>query len=291
MTMHEVISEFFAEQEYKGNRPATLTFYRVNFNHFLQDTGVINLEDFTERSIRAWLLSHRGLGPNTMGAYDRALRSLCNWLHLRGYVDMHPMKNLPKPKSKRIELVAFTDDEIRRIFAEAKRLHNPLRDRALMSTLLDTGVRIGEACGLELHHIQWQEQYLGVDGKTGPRQIPFGRKTKQALKLYIEQERKVSSRSIYKVFLNRDGTPFKSTTATQHLGKIANRVGVKSARKSAHMWRHSFAVEYIRAGGDAFTLQMILGHSSLEMTRKYVHLAQTDLREAHRKFSPGNRLL
>lgn len=291
MTMREVFAEFYAEQEYKGNRPATLKFYQDSFNHFLKDTGVTHLDEFHERTIRTWLLAHRGLSPNTLGAYDRALRSLSNWLHLRGYVDMHPMKNLPKPRAKRVELVTFTGEEIQNMLAEARKLRHPLRDRALITLLLDTGIRIGEACNLELHHVQWAENCLLVDGKTGQRQVPFGRKTKLALRTYIDRGRKACSNSVRAVFVNQDGTPLRSTSATQRLAKIAKLAKVKATKLGPHTYRHTFGVEFIRAGGDAFALQRLLGHTTLEVTRRYVHLAQSDLREAHRRFSPGNRLL
>jgi len=58
-----------------------------------------------------------------------------------------------------------------------------------------------------------------------------------------------------------------------------------------HTFRHTFAVEFIRAGGDAFTLQRLLGHSTLDMTRRYVHLADCDLRAAHKRFAPGDAWL
>ena len=61
-------------------------------------------------------------------------------------------------------------------------------------------------------------------------------------------------------------------------------------RCSPHTLRHSFAVSYLRNGGDVFSLQKMLGHSSLDMTRKYAELSQTDVIDKHRMFSPADRL-
>ena len=61
-------------------------------------------------------------------------------------------------------------------------------------------------------------------------------------------------------------------------------------RCSPHTFRHTFAVTYLRAGGDVFSLQKLLGHADLAMTRKYAELSQTDVHEKHRMFSPGDRL-
>ncbi len=265
MLLKEAIEDFFAEQQYKGNRPATLTFYRENFNHFLKDTRITELAELDEQVIRTWLVSHRTLSPNTLSTYDRAIRCLVNWLYSRGYLEVNPMKRMPKPRAKRLEVVTFTAAEIKAILKEAGSRQTPLRDKAMIMLLVDTGLRVGELCNLELRDVQWSENYLTVDGKTGQRQLPFGRKVKQGLKVYIDQERKAANSRVYHVFLNREGLPLRSSSATQRLAKLATYVGVNTSKTGAHIFRHTFAVEYVRGGGDAFTLQRLLGHTTLEM--------------------------
>lgn len=70
-------------------------------------------------------------------------------------------------------------------------------------------------------------------------------------------------------------------------GQIA---GITGVRCSPHTCRHTFAIEFLRGGGDVFELQQLLGYESLEMVRRYVKKAKADLEEAHRKASPANRL-
>jgi integrase/recombinase XerD len=291
VTLQEALTEFCEEQQYKGNSPRTVEFYSETVEHFIKDTGACLLGDFNERRIRSWLLSHRGLSSVTLATYDRALRVLANWLYNRGYVSEHPMKLLPRPKAKRAQVVVFTPAEVMAMLVDAKGRRNPLRDVALIMLLLDTGLRIGEATTLRLQDIQWTEGFLSVNGKTGERVVPFGRKVKAALKRYIDRERIASNSSVREVFLTREGVPFRSKLATYHLRKIARRANVKASKQGPHTFRHTFALEFIRAGGDAFTLQRLLGHTTLDMTRRYVHLAQTDLRAAHRRFAPGDCIL
>jgi site-specific recombinase XerD len=57
-----------------------------------------------------------------------------------------------------------------------------------------------------------------------------------------------------------------------------------------HTFRHTFAVMFLRAGGNTFTLQQLLGHTSLAMTNRYVALAQADIENQHRQFSPADHL-
>ena len=79
--------------------------------------------------------------------------------------------------------------------------------------------------------------------------------------------------------------------ATHHVIHLVRQAGVEVKKAGPHTLRHTFALEFIRAGGDAFSLQKLLGHSTLDMTRRYVHLADTDLRAAHRRFAPADAWL
>jgi integrase/recombinase XerD len=84
------------------------------------------------------------------------------------------------------------------------------------------------------------------------------------------------------------GDPITVESVEQMIRRLANRSGVP--RLHPHLLRHSFAVRYLVNGGDVFTLQKILGHTTLEMTRKYVTLASGDVKEKHRQYSPIDNL-
>lgn len=290
-TIREAFDDFLGDKEYQGARPATLHFYRSNWEHFLRDTGIESFDELTLKTIRGWLLEHRNLSPNTLATYDRCLRVITNWFEKRGYVDESPMKHLPKRKPTRTQIETLSREHMQKILERCRRGRTTRRDTALFTLLLDTGMRIGEATSLKLESILWSEGVLQADGKTGPRVVPFGRRSKAALKLYVDRERRSRDPRVREVFLTRAGEPMTTRMATHHVIRVVREAGVDVGKAGPHTLRHTFAVEFIRAGGDAFSLQRLLGHTTLDMTRRYVHLADSDLRSAHRKFAPADAWL
>ncbi|HKI56810.1 MAG TPA: site-specific integrase, partial [Trueperaceae bacterium] len=100
LSFDEAVRDFCDDQEYKGNSPATVRYYRSNLGRFQRDAEIAAISDFSERKIRRWLVSHRDVSSATLATYDRCLRVFARWLHHRGYVDCNPMANLSKPRNK-----------------------------------------------------------------------------------------------------------------------------------------------------------------------------------------------
>lgn len=83
--------------------------------------------------------------------------------------------------------------------------------------------------------------------------------------------------------------PLTSRSATHHTAKIARLANAQASKVGSHTFRHTLVVEFVRAGVDAFTLQRLLGHTTLEVARRNVHLAKTNLQLAHKRFAPTDR--
>jgi site-specific recombinase XerD len=90
------------------------------------------------------------------------------------------------------------------------------------------------------------------------------------------------------MFLNMAGDPITKDAVEKLMQRLSRRASIP--RLHPHLLRHTFAVRYLMNGGDVFTLQKILGHASLEMTRKYIALASGDVKEKHRQYSPVDNL-
>lgn len=109
--------------------------------------------------------------------------------------------------------------------------------------------------------------------------------TIKALHRYLTERKVLGGRNtISPLFATRVGRRFDRRYLAKHLGRLGRRAGIKSVH--AHRFRHTFAINYLRNGGDVYTLQDLLGHTSLDMVRRYLHLAQVDIDTAHRRASP-----
>lgn len=165
----------------------------------------------------------------------------------------------------------------------------PTRNLAILSVLFDTGLRVGELCSLTVGDVDMTGRRLRVrDGKMGKdRLVPFGRTTQQRLRAYLGLEEREMGESLW---LGERGTrtgegltPSGVKQMIRDLGRLAE---VKGVRVSPHTLRHTFAIEFLRSGGDVYSLQYILGHTDLDMTKRYVAIAQADVDMVMARSSP-----
>ena len=209
------------------------------------------------------------VGDETHLAYFRAIKVLHSFCETR-YGVANPARVAIPPKRRRRLPRTLSSAEIHCLFPILRQA----RDRALVSLLLDTGIRIGEAVGLETGDIGLDS--IVVEGKTGQREVPLSPSVRRQL-LEIAGDRWV--------FAGYGG----------HLGEhqgynIVRRAflaaGITGRKLGPHTLRHTFGRHFIMAGGDAFSLQRILGHSNLATTRIYVELNVRDLVRQHHLFTP-----
>mgnify|MGYP001603328615 CR=1 FL=1 len=197
---------------------------------------------------------------------------------------------IEKPKVEKKLLRPLNMDQVRLLLAQPKtKTFCGFRNWTMMLLMLDTGLRLGEVLGLRRDRIDWQASRLTVLGKGDKeRAVPFGGAVKKALWDYAQWRGDVAGQDIF--FLDQFGgqiCPRHFQIRLKRYGKAANIEGV---RVSPHTLRHTFATQYILNGGDAFSLQAMLGHSTLEMVKIYVRLANRDVALQHQRYSPIDKL-
>lgn len=231
------------------------------------------------------------LSPRTVQAHVETLKAFSAWLFEEGYTESNQLARLGCPKVPKRYVDVLSEDEVRRILSciNTEGVVG-MRNAAMVTTLLDTGLRLAEMVSLKKADAHIEQGYLKVMGKgSRERVVPIGVSTQRLLLRYGYRARpEATAPSVDNLFLEANGRPLTVNCVRLMLERLGKRSGV--TRLHAHLCRHTFATSYLLNGGDVFSLQQILGHSSLEMVRRYVTLASAQVTVQHRKFSPMDRM-
>jgi len=246
------------------------------------------------QDIRAFVVSllDRSLARTTISIRMRSVRCFLNFLVREEVITASPMAcvEIPRLPCKYPEIL--THDEITALLGATKqRTWHGVRNRAMLLTLLDTGVRLGELIRLDLGDLNLQEARVRVRNGKGERErhVFAGRTLLRSLRTWLDI--RGTDQESCPLFPTRGGERLDRRNVQRILERMSARAGFAAGRVSPHRLRHSFATHYIMNGGDPFSLQRILGHSDIKTTMVYVNLAGVGLREAHAKASPVDRLL
>ena len=308
MKLSKAVEGYFYDKQATYS-PKTLGSYKFVFQHLLKFLGDVEVESITPENLKAFIiylqqdyqptrLSGREgkLSPSGVDLYWKGIRSLFHWLN--DSIDLpRPDLKLPRQPFMRSRVVAFTEEDVRKMVRACEyvdverggkkhrqRLPEAHRDKALVLTMLDTGLRIGELLRVKMEDIYMEAGEITVipylsGKKSRPRTVQLGQTARRAVWLYVARMTSVFPTS--RLFNMTDNA------VRQMLKRLEERSGVPDVHP--HRFRHTFAIWFLRGGGDIFTLQSLLGHSTLEMVREYLDIAQTDLALAHKRASAVDR--
>lgn len=160
------------------------------------------------------------------------------------------------------------------------------RDRAILAVLLDTGIRASELCTMTVRDVHLEDRtdpHLIVYGKGRKERAvgPLGRESELVLRRYLARHRPEVSAP--QVFVSRTFEPLTPSGLDQLLYRLRRWAGPErfpGIRLSAHTFRHTYAVNFLRAGGSIYDLSVLLGHSSVVVTQRYLEdYQQSDARK------------
>lgn len=252
------------------------------FISYLQTASAFRNHPFTPRQ-------GKGLTGHTISVYLRAIRAFWSWLESEELIDTNPFDKVVIPKPPEKVVMPFSGEQIHSLLSQIDTsLPIGFRDWLVIVMLLDTGLRVAELEGLKIQDVDLNQRSLRVKGKGNrERVVPFGSTIQLSLVKYLNRYRPLHVvLGSDHLFVTRKGRLLTANRIEALLKEYGIKAGIKGVRCSPHTLRHTFAVSYLRNGGDAFSLQLILGHSTLEMVRRYIYLAQSDLQEVHLRCSP-----
>lgn len=306
ITLPLLIDLFATSKQTEGRSPKTVDWYRWLLGKFVGFLGdKLKLAQLSVDDARAFVAALQardcryenhplagkqpgGLSPYTIHGYVRTLKVFSTWLHEEGFTKTDLFARLKRPKLPEPMVEVLSDQEIGQL-VEAINPNSFLGARlyAMVLLLLDTGIRGSELCSLTLDNTDLDQGTIKVLGKgRKERIVPFGAGTKKALLRYLTAFRPESTAQT--AFVNPEGGPMNAGSLLQALKRLGRRSGVE--RLHPHLLRRTFAVKYLMAGGDVMTLRLILGHTTLDVTKLYLHLAESHIKLVYHKFSPVDRL-
>lgn len=231
------------------------------------------------------------LSPKTVQCHVRALKAFSSWLYVEGHTKDNKLKNLKLPKAPTKVIQPLTPEEIKKVVVRIKRSSSTgWRNYAILVTLLDTGLRVSEIAGIPLGQVNFEGGYITVMGKGAKERIvPIGKFVQMRLLQYCEGVRpKLGNNDCDSLFLSCRGKPITTNTIKLIFSRLAKSSGID--RLHAHLCRHTFAINYLLNGGDIFSLQEILGHTTLEMVRHYLRFTSSQITARQHEYSPMDRL-
>ncbi|MCK9443275.1 MAG: tyrosine-type recombinase/integrase [Tissierellaceae bacterium] len=301
----KILDIFLLDRELKGNTEKTIFNYRQQIQYFIDFTGDIDVKNINLHLLNEYQLylktkdryeNHPFKGKDvgsikkiTLQSYIRQLRVFIKYLYDEEYLEIDLTKKFKLPKAPKKVIEVLTDDEINILFSVYKETSElELRNKCIIALMLDSGLRKSEVIALEYDDIYFTNNYIKVSGKgQKERIVPLGVTTKKLLMKYISN-RSMTEYQSKRLFINKNLMPLSDNAIKMMFVRLKKRTGIE--RLHAHLLRHTFATKYIINGGDIFSLQQILGHTTLDMVRRYSHLASAYVISNHKRLSPLDEL-
>jgi len=283
--LQDAYTDFILSRQAMLCSPKTIRFYHFTagrFVKYLEDNGVTGPEGVSSRYIRAYLadLAAQVLSDSYINGHARAIKTLVRFWFKENYIPEIPTFKMPAISKKRLPVL--TASQVKQVLSECT--NN--RDKAIIMLLVDTGLRRAEICALNWGNVDIQSGIIRVDkGKGGKaRSVIAGIRTRRALLAY---RREIEHNEEQPVFQTSFGNRLSPGGLRSALLRIGDRAGVHI---TPHALRRTFATLSLRAGMNLIQLQAMMGHSSLEMTRKYIQMLDEDLIDAHKAHGPIDNL-
>lgn len=237
--------------------------------HVVEDLNILVIDNFIDT------LSLRGYKPKTIKNKIVVIRSFIKFLYSKNLIDIRP-EAIEIPRTVEVEANFLDEEEQLALIKSARNL----RDKALIMTILSSGLRASEILNLKEDDL-YRRSLIVSRGKGGKPRVTFiDPLTEKSIREY-HHKREVDS--VF-VFTNSFGKPLSRQYLSRMISETALRAGIKK-RVSAHTLRHSFATNMLRKGARIEDVQPLMGHSNISTTRLYMHFTNEYLRERYDMFN------
>lgn len=277
-------------RRYSSNTVSSYSFDICDFTKFIRGLGKI-FKDIKVDDVKSWILdlTERQIGKRSIKRKMSSLKSFYAWMYLQKKVDSDPFEYVHSPKATHALPDFFSEKEIDSLLTANEKRTDRLknRDQALLMLMFASGLRASEVVNLTFNQVDFDNRIMKISGKGNKdRLVPFTNSAKEAMLNYINGLRKDLLKEDTKyIFLNSKGNKMTVRGLEYILDEIEAKTGLYG-KIHPHMLRHSFATKMLNRGADLRTIQELLGHSSIETTSIYTHVAYENMKETYEKTFP-----
>jgi integrase/recombinase XerC len=298
--LSHLIELYLLRCDVEGKSSRTVAAYRWTLGKFASsleaDGAPLTAKEVESAHVYAYLGRFTHLRSETRHRYFREVRCFFNWLVDAEYIERSPFRGMRNVRLPQRIVQPFLGEELARLLA-ACACGSPIamRDRAMVLTLLDTGVRCSELVQLRTEDWDLPGGRIRVLHGKGNKQrvVPFAANCRDALERYLDTRGK----SPGPLFLAATGhgellpdVALQPNGLKQMLRRLARASGVTKVH--AHRFRHTFGTWAIQHDARELDVQYLLGHSSPDMVRRYSSsYGSEQAAQRHHRFSPGDQMI
>jgi integrase/recombinase XerD len=295
------IEEYLLSCQAENLSPRTIAWYASTLRAFQAALPTANLASVTPTMIRQYIVALQtrntrypdapqkppqpgGLSTASIASHVRALHAFWSWATSEYALPANPMTNIKRHRNPPPEPKAISPADVIRLLNATTDTRAGTRDRALLVFLADTGCRLGGLLSLTLGNLALDNRSAFLWEKGNKlRKVVFTAYTSELLKQWLALRQSPTDSVFTSVITSQPLTP---SGVHQLLRRLKTRARV-TGRVNPHSFRHNFAREYLRKGGDLATLARLLGHADISTTAAYYAVFSDDeLADFHEKLSP-----
>lgn len=277
MKLSTVAREYLTEIEIRKYTPKTIRSYRNHLNMFLRycetEAHIEEAEELTLAIVRQFTMymCARGKKGSYINSILKVVKTFIQYCYEEGYGGFNTRKNFRWCKQERALVMAFRPDDVRRMLLSCRGAdYMSLRDAAVLTVLIETGIRCWELCCIRKADVY--DDFIVINGKNHKqRAVPITVVMRKAMLKYeaaLKNQFALKKTEEY-YFLSVHGRQL-TNSAVEHIVKRHGE-GIEGVRVSPHTCRHFFAQQHIKMGTDLYTISRLLGHESVQITQTYLN--------------------
>lgn len=269
----------------------TLKAYQIDLTQFLTEISCADALGITPALLENYIANlHQKYKPKTVKRKIASLKALFHYFEYREIIDRNPFSKIRirfrepviLPKTIPLRTVETFLSTIYQQHAAAETEYQrkkTLRDMAVIELLFATGMRISELCTLKISDVNLCDRYILIYGKgSKERKIQIGNEDVSHVLTTYKNAFEEEMRGCNHFFVNQSGRALSDQSVRRMINKYTSLAAIEQ-HITPHMFRHTFATSLLEADVDIRYIQEMLGHSSINITEVYTHVAMSKQRD------------